>query len=66
MRYRLRTLMIVLAVGPPKLAAMWLYRDKNAIVLFGVWAIVAGVAAVLAVEFFGALAGKGSKKEANR
>lgn len=33
MRYRLRTLMIVLAMGPPLLAWAWLYRIPLAITL---------------------------------
>jgi hypothetical protein len=32
MQYRLRTLMIVLALGPPLLAWMWLYPDDVAAV----------------------------------
>jgi hypothetical protein len=48
MRYRLRTLLIVLALGPPVLAVIWSYASAlshadNDLLLAGVviWAIVA-------------------------
>ena len=43
-RYRLRTLMIVLALGPPVLAALWLYWDFQYIVFLGAFAFATGSA----------------------
>jgi hypothetical protein len=37
MRYRLRTLLIVLALGPPTIAAIWFYPW---IVLFGLYVVL--------------------------
>jgi hypothetical protein len=42
MRYRLRTLLIVLALGPPVLAVCWWHRTVAAGLLLSVVAITAG------------------------
>ena len=44
MRYRLRTLLILLAVGPPMLAGIWLYPS---IVAFAVTSVLFLFAALL-------------------
>jgi hypothetical protein len=41
MRYRLRTLMIVLALGPPLLAGAWFYFDEPMEVV--AWLMVIGI-----------------------
>jgi hypothetical protein len=45
MRYRLRTLLIVLALGPPVLAVAWLYGDLPQFWLFALLIMVIGLAA---------------------
>jgi hypothetical protein len=36
MRYKLRTLLILLAAGPPLLAGLWLFRDLRQILSYAV------------------------------
>ena len=50
MRYRLRTLLIVLALGPPLLACLWWNRDGfilETIAAWPFWGFVVGMIAVL-------------------
>jgi len=46
-RFNLRTLLIVLALGPPLLAAMWLHWDVRLLILASVSTFGLGVLAAL-------------------
>jgi len=45
-RYRLRTLLIVLALGPPVLAGVWWYRELLGPVLVMIAAVITGASPI--------------------
>ena len=50
MRYRLRTLLIVLALGPPLLAGLWLARDvAQVLIVTGPGVLIAGLLIYIAL-----------------
>jgi hypothetical protein len=48
MFYRLRTLVILTAIGPPVIAGLWLSKDAREILFYGCLAFATGWAIVLA------------------
>ena len=51
MRYRLRTMLILMAVGPPLLAIAVIEPDAIAVIVVAVWAIVGVLAFGCSVAF---------------